>query len=63
MTDINEPLLDKESMMEKPDKLSRHQVNQCIMEIEDNHPLRDRVHIEHIIPICKLCKNRPPSFK
>jgi len=65
MTDINEPLIDKEvSVMEKPDALTRHQVNQCIMEIEDNHPLRERTHYEHIIPIFKLCKkNRTPSFK
>lgn len=50
--------------MEKPDALTRHQVNQCLMEIEDNHPLRDRVHYEHVIPAFKWCKGkRVPGFK
>jgi len=50
--------------MEKPDALTRHQVNQCLMDIEDNHPLRERVHYEHIMPLCKLCKkDRIPGFK
>jgi len=65
MTDINEPLIDPaDSVMEKPDKLTRHQVNQCLMEIEDNHPLRNRVHYEHIMPAFKWCKkDRIPGFK
>ena len=33
------------------------------MDIDDIHPLRDRVQCAHILPICKRCKPPKPTFK
>jgi len=47
------------------DVLTRQQVNNALMTIEDMHPMRDRANIEHVIPFIKmcLCKKRKPDFK
>jgi len=68
MSDDNKaPLLDKEEMVfEAPDPVTRQQVNQAIMDVEDMHPLRSRVYLEHIIPPLKIfrtCFKRKPDFK
>ena len=33
------------------------------MDIDDIHPLRDRVQCAHILPICKKLKPPKPTFK
>lgn len=33
------------------------------MDIDDIHPLRDRVQFAHILPICKRCRPPKPTFK
>lgn len=35
-----------------------------LMDLQDMHPLRDQVKIEHILPFLKICfKKRKPDFK
>jgi len=51
--DFRDPLFDRER--EQPDKLSRQQVNQALMEIEDLHPLRDRARLGHVLPCLTPC--------
>lgn len=41
--------VDGESM-EEPDALSRQQINQCIMDIEDMHPIAGLAKYYHIVP-------------
>lgn len=48
-----DPLIDRER--EEPDKLSRQQVNQALMEIEDLHPLRDKARLGHVLPCLSPC--------
>jgi hypothetical protein len=33
------------------------------MDIEDNHPLRDRVKWRHILPFCGICCPKKDDFK
>ena len=33
--------------------LTRKQINKCLMDIEDTHPLKDMVGVEHITPVLK----------
>lgn len=40
---------------EKPDHLTRQQINQVLMTIEDMHPLIDRAKLYHIVPQLKWC--------
>ena len=54
--------------LEKPDPLSRQQVNQCLMDIDDLQPLKKRVKIEHICPCLQFfqklcCRPRRPEFR
>jgi len=65
MSDHNEPLLE-EKKFEDPDPLTRQQVNQALMDIEDIHPLRSRVKFDHILPVLKIfrkCIKKKPDFK
>mmetsp|Transcript_5223 Transcript_5223/g.8087 ORF Transcript_5223/g.8087 Transcript_5223/m.8087 type:complete len:188 (-) Transcript_5223:2954-3517(-) len=51
---------------EDPDPLTRQQVNQCLMDIEDIHPLRSRAKLDHIVPalqVFRKCFKRKPDFK
>jgi len=51
---------------EKPDVLTRQQINQALMDIEDMHPLRSRAKFEHILPSLKIfrtCIKKKPDFK
>ena len=36
--------------MEEPDPLTRQQINQCIMDIEDMHPIAGLAKYYHIVP-------------
>jgi hypothetical protein len=63
--DHNQPLLE-EKKFEDPDPLTRQQVNQALMDIEDLHPLRSRVKFDHIVPALKIfrsCIKKKPDFK
>ena len=56
----NQPLI----AYEEPDVLSRQQINQCLMDIDDLHPLRDRVRKHHILPCLKAFnKNNEHTFE
>jgi hypothetical protein len=56
MSDKYEPLEGEVTRArEDPDPLSKQQINQAMMDIEDNHPLRERAHLIHILPFCKPC--------
>ena len=50
--------------VEKPEPLSRQQINQCLMEVEDIHPFRS-VHFTDVLPFLKVfhyvggCKKKP----
>lgn len=49
----------------KKDPLSRQQINQAKMDIEDIHPLRDRAKFDHILPFLKCFRRwvkKEPSF-
>jgi|TARA_B110000285_G_scaffold199866_1_gene233308 hypothetical protein len=53
---------------EPRDVLTRQQINQAIMDIEDMHPLVQITHYDHIVPCCKFfqrvkCMKRKPNFK
>lgn len=65
MTDDNYGPIERER--EAADVLTKQQVNQCLMDIQDNHPLRERVKCKHILPCCapvfKLCKAKKPNFR
>ena len=52
--DNKEPLL--ENKYEDKDVLTRQQINQCIMDIQDIHPLRNRAKFEHIVPPLKFLR-------
>ena len=59
--DQKEPLLEKDDGI-----LTRQQINQCMMDIEDLHPLRDRAKFDNILPSLRFlrkCKKRKPDFK
>ena len=59
MTDVVSPLVEHEA----PDVLTRQQINQCLMDIDDLHPLRDRVRYYHILPCFKYCQwSKTASF-
>lgn len=54
--------------LEKPEPLTRQQVNQCLMDIDDFQPLKKRVKIEHICPCLQVfqrlcCRPRRPEFR
>lgn len=58
-------LLDGRHTREDPDPLSRQQVNQCLMDIEDTHPLRHRARLDDIIPFLRVfrkCFKKRPDF-
>jgi hypothetical protein len=61
--DVYEPLSNRER--EKPDHLTRQQINQVLMTVEDMHPLQDRARSYHIVPQCSMClrSNRKPNFR
>ena len=74
--DIQEPLLleggdEKAALIEKPAAepvddgiLTRQQINQCMMDIEDNHPLYEIAKFQHILPAFQRCMKLPkPDFK
>lgn len=52
---------------EAADRLTKHQVNQCLMDIQDIHPLKDMIKWKHIIPGCapcfKCCCKKKPNFR
>lgn len=63
---VSDPLLPEAPIYEDPDPVTRQQVNQAIMDVEDMHPLRSRVYLDHIIPplrIFRSCIKRKPDFK
>ena len=71
---VQEPLLleggDENSPLvaaEKPADdgvLTRQQINQCMMDIEDNHPLYEIAKFPHILPAFQRCMKLPkPDFK
>ena len=41
---------------EEPDVLSRQQINQSMMDIEDLHPLQKIAKKHHILPCLKTCR-------
>ena len=46
--------------------LTRQQINQCKLDIADNHPLRARAKFDHIVPVLKVlrrCFKKQPDFK
>ena len=47
--------------------MTRQQVNKCLMNIEDDHPLRRTAHIDDVWPCLKLLtrfkKKRQPDFR
>jgi len=46
--------------------LTRQQVNQALMDIEDMHPLRSKAKFEHILPAfscLRRCIKKKPDFK
>ena len=58
-----EPLLQQ---YEERDVLTRQQINQAVMDIQDIHPLMTRTKFEHIVPAFKClrkCKKRKPDFQ
>ena len=63
--DINAPLIEKWA---EPDVLTRQQVNQSMMDIEDIHPLKELAKFDNIWPRLKCCRKykccKPkPDFK
>lgn len=66
--EVKQPLLEgaenqEEAPYAEPSRLTRQQINKCLMDIEDRHPLRSRVFPEHILPILKCCfRKRRPNF-
>lgn len=51
---------------EEPDVLSKQQINQNLMDIEDQHPLRDRAKLVHILDFCGYClsyQTKKPNFR
>lgn len=62
MSEEKQPLIDEGA----PDVLNRQQINQCMMDIEDLHPLRDRAKFDNILPalsFLRKCRKRKPDFK
>ena len=72
---INSPLLPKDPLSnyllqrekkQGKDKLSRQQINQCLMDIEDAHPLQREACIDDIWPCLRYTccqKRRKPDFR
>jgi hypothetical protein len=54
--DTNEPGADR--TREKPDKCTKQQINQALMDLEDLHPLRNIVKSHHILPCLKKWKGK-----
>jgi hypothetical protein len=52
-----------EDEFEEPDVLTRQQINQCMMDIEDIHPLQERVKLAHILPCFRMCFKPKPVFR
>jgi hypothetical protein len=64
MADTKEPLL--ENKYEEKDLLTRQQINQALMDIQDIHPLMHRTKFEHIVPGLKFmrrCIKKKPDFQ
>ena len=64
--DVQEPLLleggtDFKDYGDDPDVLTRQQINQCIMDIDDIHPLLHRARKQHIMPCLRRCLGPPKS--
>jgi len=46
------------------DRLTRQQINKCIMDIEDVHPLREMVDLVNLVPVLSWCyKKKRSEFK
>lgn len=51
--------------MEEPDTLTRQQINQCLMDIQDMHPIADIARYYHIVPCLRpfrRCRKESPNF-
>ena len=58
--DVRQTFLNNREV-EKPDPLTRQQVNQCMMDIEDLHPMR-KTKLDDILPFLKpfrKCRKAP----
>lgn len=56
---------DAEEKSAEPDTLSRQQINQCLMDIQDMHPIADLARYYHIVPCLKpleRCKKKKKNF-
>jgi hypothetical protein len=63
-SDISDPFLEEEKdVWKKADVLTPKQIKHCLREIEDLHPLRDKVQFSHIVPVCKKCIPTKPNFR
>ena len=53
--------------IEKPDPLTTQQINQCLMDVEDLHPMRRSANLDDILtflkPFRKCRKPRKPDFR
>ena len=54
-------------VVEKPDPLTHQQINQCLMDVEDLHPMRRSAKLDDILtflkPFRKCRKARKPDFR
>jgi hypothetical protein len=47
---------------EEPDVLTQQQINQCLMDVEDLHPMRRSAKWDDVIPLLKpfrKCRKKP----
>lgn len=60
--DVLKTFLNSRGETEKPDVLTRQQINQCLMDVEDIHPMR-KTSLEDILPFLKPFRRcmRPPK--
>jgi hypothetical protein len=55
--DIREGFLDNDALKDTEDILTRQQINQCLMDIEDIHPMR-KCKMYEIFPFLKPCMKK-----
>jgi hypothetical protein len=64
--DESTELLNSPSEFLAPDVLTRRQVNRCLMDIEEMHPLSYLADLHHCLPIfpcLRRCRSSKPNFK
>lgn len=57
------PMMTPVAIRPKKNTLNRQQINQCLMDIQDLHPIRDTVTLFDIVPLLRVCRSKRQAQK